>query len=89
MKAESDKFYLRITRTDGSVTFKGPWVFEHCRREWDAWRKVDIFAGYTHVIAPKKEMQAEVRLWEKAVKSDSYGQCGRYWPAETLEGGET
>lgn len=75
----SDKFYARITRPDGSVTFKGPWTHDHCKREALAW--VDCGIARTYELMPIDDARAEVRAWAKHTKPDSLGRQARFFPA--------
>jgi len=67
------KLYLRIDRTDGSRTYKGPWVHSHVSREMDAWR--EAFPDYRCELLDVPEARPDVRKWTKATRDGN-----RYYP---------
>lgn len=68
--------YVRITRDDGSVTYKGPWGPAHCQTEADAW--IETFPTYTvELVAAATEREAVAR-WDKITGGAERGV--RYYP---------
>ena len=75
----SEKFYVQIDRFDGSRTYVGSWVWEHCKREATAWEE-----GFPHyrvaIVESTPEVRQDVKQWAKATKVDGYGRQSRYFP---------
>ena len=68
------RYTVRVTRDDGSVTFKCDRVSEsHAIRERDAWRA----EGWEAEIVNVKDARVELRAWRAAVR-----ETGRYYPQE-------
>ena len=77
----SEKFYVKIDRTDGSRTYVGGWVWAHCKREATAWEE-----GFPHyrvaIVESSPEVRQDIRRWTKATKVDVYGGQPRYFPQQ-------
>jgi hypothetical protein len=73
------RFYVRIDRTDGSRTYKGPLPELQAEREVEAWRS--NFPRYEVSVwdATNPAVRADVRRFDKATKGRS-GRADRYYP---------
>lgn len=76
------RFYVRIDRDDNSRTYRGPWIFDRCRRERDAWRQAFPAYDVTIVERDNAEVRADVRQFDRATKPDVFGRSTRYYPEE-------
>lgn len=76
----STRYYVRIDRADGSRTYKGPWIWDHAKKERDAWR--GAFPDYRSEVMPiDSVLVADVRKWKKATKvSGPNARPRRYFP---------
>ena len=78
------RFYVRITRADGSVTYKGPMPEPRAKREADAWNNADTSTTDNPgtwdavVIDKTPATTAEVRVWMLATRDGA-----RYYPPST------
>lgn len=70
------KFYVRVDRTDGSRTYKGPWVQSHCEREANAWR--ESFPEYVTEVLPVAQVRDDVRRFSKVTAP--VVDAPRYYP---------
>ncbi len=80
---------VKITRDDGSVTYKGPYRSEiQAEREAGAWR--EGFPSYdVQIIEHTKEVSAEVNRWMETTRDGSrYFPPPAYVPAGELEVGD-
>lgn len=64
---------VRVTRDDGSITFRGAMPHPRAVREAAAW--TDSFPTYKAEILPAVDVIDEVRAWAKATRDG-----GRYFP---------
>ncbi len=61
----TERFVVRIDRSEGSRTYKGPWDFTHCAREAAAWSF--SFPDYEVAIVPFAEANRDMKAWSRAI----------------------